>query len=230
MKKVLVTGSNGDIGKAIALKFLKKNFFVYCHVRSGESSENIKLLSDEFKNIKIISCDFNQELIEEKFSSLDEVNILINNAGYINRSKEFNLEEYRKTLEINLIKPLEIVDFLKNKGLENIVNIGSIRGFNNCSTSLDYSASKAGLHNATTALAKKLSPNIRVNAIAPGFIKTKLHINNEKRLQQEAEKTPLKKIGNTQDIAEVSYFLSSEKANFITGAIIPVDGGRSIVN
>lgn len=229
MKSVLITGATSGIGKATALKFAAEGYFVLCHGKDENS--DFSVISEIEKNgglAKKVFADFSKEKeIRTMFEGIDHIDVLINNAGTVTRTKPITTENFRKTLEINLIAPYLCAELAKEKGVMSIVNTGSMRALLHQATTPDYSASKAAIHNLTVSLAKSYAPNIRVNAVAPGFTKTNMHEGMDDRLEQEREKTPLNITGNPADVAEAIYFLASEKARFITGEILVVDGGRN---
>lgn len=224
MKSVLVTGATSGIGFSIAERFLAaKDFRVFIH---GRSAKNNFSLCQKFPNrTQQIVADFsNAEGVEKCFAEIPKLDILINNAGIVFREKEISAKRFEKVLYINTITPFLCSEKAVSLGASSIVNIGSMRGFSEAATTPDYSASKAALHNLTASLARKYAPTTRVNAVAPGFVRTPLHTNPD-RLLLEAEKTFLKRTGEPEEIAETVFFLAVT-ASFCTGTILRVDGGR----
>lgn len=241
MKTVLVTGSSRGIGFAIAQKFLENNFRVCIN-----SNNNIRQLNSSFKKLRarfknnIMSIrsdvsDYSQcvYIFDEIKKNFGPVDILINNAGisYFGLFNTMHAEQWQKILKTNLesainCSHLAIQDMIKNhSGI--IINISSIWGNNGASCEVIYSVSKGGLNLFTKSLAKELAPsNIRVNAIACGMIETSMNNIFSRHEKNNIKKNiPLGYFGETQDIAELAFFLASDKSKYITGQIINSDGG-----
>ncbi len=231
MKFALITGATSGIGRATALQLAREGFVVYCHGSSAESDFSIidEIESAGGKAEKLIADFANQSAVRAMFEKIDSLDLLVNAAGIVTRSKPVTTENFRKTLEINLVSLFLCSTLAREKGATSIVNVGSIQGLQHCARSADYAASKAGVHNLTVSLAREYAPDCRVNAVAPGFTKTGMHEGMQDRLDAEAAKTPLNKYAKPAEIAEVISFLASEKAGFITGEIITADGGRNFV-
>lgn len=235
MKKIsLITGASTGIGKACAQKFIQEGYFVLIHGRRTENPEIIAEFGED--NAAYLGADFlNEQEIFEMFKKIKnqwkKIDVLINNAGIVKRKPDDDLTvaDFQELFMVNLTAPFFCAREAHHLGATAIINIGSIRGLPSGATSPAYSASKAGIHNLTESLAKEFAPNCRVNCVAPGFTLTPLHEDNLERLHKEAEKTPLKMYAEASDIAEAVYFLASEKARFVTGEIMVVDGGRSLV-
>jgi len=225
----LITGSTSGIGKATALAFAQKGYFVYCHGRSESSDFSVldEIRSEGGEAKKCVADMAVESEIHEMFQQIDTLSVLVNNAGTATRKKPVLGDDFRKTLEVNLVAPYICCQLAREKGVRSIVNVGSMRGLSQSATTPDYSASKAGLHNLTASLARMYAPDCRVNAVAPGFTKTPLHEGNDERLQMEAKKTPLQTVADPLDIAHSIFFLASEKSRFTTGQVLSVDGGRS---
>jgi len=223
MKSVLITGATGDLGRAIAEKFLKEDFFVFAHGSSEKSDFSFCEQNPE-KTKKCIADFFDIPAIERMFSEIPTLDVLVNNAGIVFREKEISPERFEKVLRINTIAPYFCAEFARKKSVTSIVNIGSLRGFLESTTTPDYSASKAALHNLTASLARKYAPDVRVNAIAPGFIRTQMHAQNPERLALETKNIALKRIADPAEIAEFIFFVAT-KASYSTGEIFRADGG-----
>jgi NAD(P)-dependent dehydrogenase (short-subunit alcohol dehydrogenase family) len=174
--------------------------------------------------------------IEDTYGSID---ILVNNAG-INLKKEFTKvsdEEFESIILTNVSSVFalsrEVVKFMIKKGKGNIINISSMASQYGLPKVIAYTASKSAIEGMTRAMAVELSPKgILVNCIAPGFIATDMSgkaLNGDvERMRKVLSRTPLGKLGNPTDVAEAAYFLASEKSGYLTGIILPVDGGNSI--
>ena len=175
------------------------------------------------------------ESIDNYLSKLNEqIDIIINNAGIlqVGPCTELSTNDFQNILQVNLIAPFRIISSLatgmKHRKFGRIVNISSIWGTISKEGRSIYSASKAGLDGLTKSLAIELAPyNILVNAVAPGYVNTSLiSQNNTKEELKNIKKTiPLKRFAEPSDIAELVRFLCSERNSYITGHILPIDGG-----
>jgi NAD(P)-dependent dehydrogenase (short-subunit alcohol dehydrogenase family) len=241
-KLAIVTGGASGIGYAITEKF------VNCGIRTviiGRNQEKLKKAKDQLGKLCMPVCfDLNDlksipkqvKQIEEKYGSID---ILVNNAG-INLKKEFTKvsdEEFESIILTNVSSVFalsrEVVKFMIKKGKGNIINISSMASQYGLPKVIAYTASKSAIEGMTRAMAVELSPKgILVNCIAPGFIATDMSgkaLNGDvERMRKVLSRTPLGKLGNPADVAEAAYFLASEKSGYLTGIILPVDGGNSI--
>lgn len=230
---VLVTGASRSLGASIAKTFLENNDVVY--VNYNKSQKEALALCNEYKNAIPIKCDVANELevanmimkIKEENNHLD---IIINNAGIADDSlvEAKTKASFMKILETNLIGPFLVCKYgrkIMDKGC--IINISSTNGIDtNYPYSLDYDASKSGLNSLTHNLAVEYAPNIRVNAIAPGWINTDMNKNLADDFKnEECQKILLNRFANPEEIASVIFFLASDKASYINSTVIRVDGG-----
>ena len=238
-KVVIVTGSSRGIGKAIALAFAKEGAAV---VVSGRNKENLKNVVDEIKGsaaqvlaveANVAKVDDAKKLIEKTIEEFGQVDVLVNNAGITRDNLLLRLSEddWDAVLETNLkgafncIKASTKPMMKKRSGV--IINITSVVGQTGNAGQVNYSASKAGLIGLTKSVAKELAArNIRVNAVAPGFIETDMTSELPEKAKEElVSSIPLAKLGNVENVADLVLFLSSPKAEYITGQIVNVDGG-----
>ncbi len=231
---VLVTGGARGLGKSISRKFLNNNDIVY--VNYNKSLEEAKELTSLFSNARKIKCDItNEEEINRMINKIKEeegrIDILVNNAGIaIDTTIEDKTKaNFLKILDTNLVGAFLVSKYaslIMPKG-SIIINISSTNGIDtNYPYSLDYDASKAGLISLTHNLAEYLSPNIRVNAIAPGWIKTDMNKNlDADYIKEECQKIMLGRFAETEEIANVVFFLASKEASYINSSVIRVDGG-----
>lgn len=241
MKKVaVITGSAKGIGRATIEKFASLGYDVIIHYNNSEK-EAILLKEKVEKEYNIeallIKADLSKEeeinkmveKIKEKYSHIDT---LVNNAAFCLDTlyEEKTKENMLKTYDINVVAPFLLVKYL-SQYMEggSIINVSSINGidtyFPMC---LDYDASKSALISLTHNLALQYSPNIRVNAVAPGFIGTESELDgmDEEFIKLEEEKIFLKRIGKPEEVANVIAFLAGNESSYINNTIIRVDGGH----
>ena len=245
MKTALITGVSGGIGRAIAKKFILEGYFVV-----GQYNQNEKAILELKEELAKLNKQDYFFAVKADFTSSEEINQMMNTvlksfkniSGWVNNSgvalykliTDTTEEEWDKLFSINL-KSTFLVTNRVLKGMISakkgkIINVSSMWGLVGSSMEVAYSASKSALIGYTKALAKEVGPSgINVNCICPGVIKTPMnaHLSDEdiKSLEQE---TPLGRIGTPQEVSELVYFLSSEKADFITGQIISCDGGFAL--
>lgn len=237
-KVVLVTGSSRGIGRSTIIEFASHGYDVIINFVNGEAKAFE--LCDYVKNTYsvdaiAIKCDIANEeevknmfnIISDKFGRLD---VLVNNAGISmdNNIDDKSYSEFMKVLSVNLGGPFLTCKYAKkimNSG--SIINVSSTNGIDtNYKESIDYDASKAGLNSLTKNLALELSPNIRVNAVACGWVNTDVNQNlNPDFKESELSKILLNRFAESNEIAKVIYFLASDDASYINGSIIRVDGG-----
>ena len=214
-RTALITGSTGEIGKSIV----------------SSLKEDVNVIAPTRKELELSS----NSSIENYVSSLDiPIDIIINCAGIHKAGNCENLSanDFQNILQINLIAPFQIISGLvkgmKESKYGRILNISSIWSIVSKEKRSIYSASKSGLDGLTRTLALELAPfNILVNSIAPGYVNTDMiqQYNSKKELEKIKEIIPLKRFAEPYEIAELVKFLSSEKNSYITGQIIPIDGG-----
>lgn len=239
----IVTGGGSGIGFAIAEKFTQNN------IRTIIIGRDQKKLTDAKEKLgelcEAVSFDVNDlagipKLISDLVQRFGKIDILVNNAG-INLKKDFTEvtdEDFQGIILTNVTSVFvfsrEVVKCMlekKNGGV--IINISSMAAQYGLPRVIGYSASKNAIDGMTRAMAVELSPKgIRVNAIAPGFITTpmtaKAFSDDPARLNKALARTPMGKLGEPADIGDAALFLVSDAAKFITGVILPVDGGNSI--
>ncbi|MGL4731081.1 MAG: 3-oxoacyl-[acyl-carrier-protein] reductase [Clostridium sp.] len=239
-KNAIITGASRGIGKSIALKLAKLGFNIVLNYRSNEEKANELLKEIESLGVKckvvkgdVSSIDDAKKLIDICKEEFGTVDILVNNAGItkdnlIMRMKE---EEFDKVIEINLKGTFNTtkhaVPIMVRQKSGKIINISSVVGVSGNAGQSNYSASKAGVIGFTKSIAREVaSRGITVNAIAPGFIETDMtDVLNDKIKENILNQIPLKKMGSSEDVANVVAFLASDEASYITGQTINVDGG-----
>jgi NAD(P)-dependent dehydrogenase (short-subunit alcohol dehydrogenase family) len=238
----LVTGGGSGLGFAIAQKFVKQGYRTIIAGRNQDKLNQAKAslgelctaVSIDLSDLKAIP-GFVQKLVDE----YGRIDILVNNAG-INQKKDFaevTDEEFELILTTNLnavfaLSREVVKDMLKHRS-GSIINISSMAAQYGLPKVIAYSASKSAIDGLTRAMAVELSPmGIRVNAIAPGFIYSDMTAkaldSDPDRKARVFARTPMGVMGQPEDIGEAAGFLASDAARYITGVILPVDGGNSI--
>jgi len=234
MKNVFITGASRGIGESIAYYFAEKGFNVVGTARSEFNFKNDNFIGNLYPVQLDVTDRQSMKSVHSFLKDKDLLpNILINNAGITSdqifmRMKD---DDWDNVIDINLtgtfnITKLFIKDMVKNR-YGKIINISSVSGLMGNPGQVNYSSSKAALGGFTKSLAKELgSRNINVNSIAPGFIDTDMTEFLDHEAKELLKKDiPLNRLGNTDDISELAFFLASDQAQYITGQTISVDGG-----
>ena len=242
-KTAIITGGGSGIGLAIAEKFVANDITTIIIGRNENKLNNAKDKLGKF--CETIRYDLNRldnipKLVNELCNRFNQIDILVNNAG-INLKKEFvevSDEEFQQILLTNVTAMFslsrEIVKHMLAKKIKgSIINISSMASQYGLPKVIAYTASKSAIEGMTRAMATELSPKgIRVNCIAPGFIATEMSsnaLNNDiERKQKVLNRTPMGYIGEQADIGDAALFLASDTSKYITGVVLPVDGGNSI--
>ena len=240
-KNALVTGGNRGLGYGIVEGLCEAG----ANVVILASSDSVFTATEEFKqkgfNVTGVKCDLSSEKdINETFAKVMEIfngkiDILVNNAGIQrrNRCEEFLISDWDDVINVNLRSVFQLCqlagrEMIKNGGGK-IINLASMLSFFGGFTVPAYAASKGGVAQLTKALSNEwASKNINVNAIAPGYMATEMNtklIEDEKRNTEILGRIPAGRWGNAQDIKGLAIFLASDASNYVSGAVIPVDGG-----
>ena len=239
-KTVLVTGASRGIGKEVALKYAENGYDVIINYVSDKT--DVKALENEFKEkgaeCLILKADVSnqdevQKLVDGAIAKFGKIDVLVNNDEITkdNLLMRMSEEEFDKVLEINLkgtfLVTKAVTKYMMKKRTGSIINLSSVVGVVGNAGQCNYSASKAGIIGFTKSIAKELaSRNIRANAVAPGFIETDMTSVLPDNLKESIHnQIPLKRMGNAKEVAELIYFLGSEKSSYITGQVINIDGG-----
>ena len=240
-KIALITGATAGIGKAVAELFAKEGAKV---VLSGRNSEKGNAAVAEIQknggDAVFFACDVSdetqiKELIKKTIDKYKKIDILFNNAGVMLPSMEIEkmpVEDWHATIDTNLTSCFLVSRYAKpyllaQKGT--IINNASIAGLQHYAVgrSYAYSASKAAVIQLSHQMAKNYgAEGIRVNCICPGIILTDMLHGRDPKIYEE--RIPLGRVGTAQDVAKVVLFLASDDSAYLTGTVIPIDGGASL--
>lgn len=240
-KVVLVTGSTSGIGRQIARQLLENNANVIINYGHNDklAEETMNELSNFKENILLIKCDLSKEIevdnmfkkIESEFGKLDG---LVNCAAYdkVVSIENLRIEEYRYELDVNLVARWQCIKnaipLMKNSQMPRVVNISSRLGTKPMEDSVAYCTCEAATIMLTKCCALELSKyNIKVNTVSPSLTLTPLGMQSysEEEIRATAEKNPSRRLGTTEDTANLVLFLLSDKADYINGENININGG-----
>ena len=234
---VLITGGSRGIGRATALKFAKNGYDIALNYYSNDQSANEtkEMILESGVRCILEKCDVSNEddvkiMIDDIITNFGRIDCVVNNAGISCDSLPFekDIADFKRVIDVNLIGTYlickcasEYMDF------GSIVNVASNTGMNAYYPySLDYDASKAGVISLTHNLSVELSPNIRVNAVSPGWVNTDMNKNiDDDEIKEECENIFLRRFAKPEEIANVIFFLCSEESSYINNSVIRVDGG-----
>jgi len=239
-KFALITGASRGIGRATALLFAERGINVAVNFLNNKdlADEVVKKAKEFGVHAFSVRADVSKEddvremfrKIEEEFGNL---NIVVNNAGLSTHHapEELSLEEWNRVIGVNLTGAFLVtryaIPFFKKAGWGRVVNVSSLRAFSGSSKGVHYSAAKAGIIGLTRSFALSLAKyNVNVNAVAPGYTRTDMTAGYLKEHEDEViKKIPLRRVADPREVAEVIYFLASDRSRYITGEILDVNGG-----
>ncbi|MEP7103112.1 MAG: SDR family oxidoreductase [Candidatus Dojkabacteria bacterium] len=240
-KVVLITGSSSGIGRTTAIRFAKEGckIVINYHMNKEGAEEVEKEIKKLGNECIVVQADVSKpeevrkmfDTVTEKFKTVD---ILINNAAIPNDQVDYfeaTPDDISTLVATDLIAPMicsqHAIKLMQKQGYGKILNTSSIRGAEHGGRSVVYAASKAGLNSFTKTLAKKVAPNIQVNAVAPGFVKTRNYDKMQpEQLQNFLDQTYLKRWVTEDEIADAFIFLAKNDA--MTGQVIYVDAGFTL--
>jgi len=245
-KVALVTGATSGIGEATAVKLASEGAQVALVARRGEGlAEVVKAIESEGGVAKSIVADVTNEkdierVVRETVEAFGGIDVVVNAAGIIATGtiETTKLEDWDYMMNINVRAPFYLMQLAMPYLIErqgNVVNVSSVTGIRAFPGVLSYCASKAAVDQLTHSAALEMaSQGVRVNAINPGVVVTRLHrtggMNEEayaKFLEHSKTTHPMGRVGQPEEVAELIYFLASPRAGWITGISCPIDGGRS---
>ncbi len=238
-KVAIITGSTSGMGRATAILFAREGAKVVVTGRNKQRAmdvvDQIKDEGHEAIHVLADTADFDdlKALVDRTFDTYGTVDVLFNNVGMLSSSPILrnDLEEWNRVINVNVTSALILTQLtapaMKEKGKGVIINTTSIAGFSARYGLAAYITSKHALAGLTKSMARELGPEIRANAIAPGAIYTAMVENagGMEVVEWLVDASPLKRVGQPEDIASAALFLATEDSSFITGQIIRVDGG-----
>ena len=242
-KIALVTGASRGIGREIAITLAKEGASVILNYNgSQDRAEEVKnRIESEGGNAFLYPCDISdfqscEKMAKEVIKTFGRLDILVNNAGITrdNLIMKMKEEDFDAVLNVNLKGTFNTIRHFSRQMLKQrkgkIINISSVSGILGNAGQANYAASKAGVIGLTKTMARELcSRGITVNAVAPGFVDTEMtEVLSEDVKEAACKQIPLGRFGKPWEIAAMVAFLASEKADYITGQVISVDGGMNI--
>ena len=242
-KTAIVTGASRGIGRAVAVALAKAGANVTINFAGNEKAaeETARICGQFGAQTLLVQGDVARaedcaKVVEETLKTFGTVDVLVNNAGITRDNLLMRISEsdFDAVIDTNLKGTFNTIHhfyktFLKQRS-GRIINLSSVTGILGNAGQANYAASKAGVIGLTKSVARELAGrNITVNAVAPGFIDTEMtQAMTETAKEAVLSQIPMKRVGQTEDIAETVAFLASDRARYITGQVISVDGGMSM--
>jgi NAD(P)-dependent dehydrogenase (short-subunit alcohol dehydrogenase family) len=247
-KVVIITGASSGIGAETAVTFSKQNANLVLTGRNKENLDSVAAKCEEKSPNKlkplIVLADMNKEsdvenIVKVTIDTFSRIDVLINNAGILETGniETTSLDQFDRLMNTNVRAPYQLTMLaapyiVETKG--NIINVSSVTGLRSFPNVLAYCMSKAALDQFTRCVSLELAPKgVRVNAVNPGVITTGIHMKSgmgdeeyEEFLKKCADTHAIGRAGSVDEVATVILFLSSKGASNVTGATLPVDGGR----
>lgn len=243
-KTVIVTGAGTGIGAATAKAFAAEGYNVVLNGRRKDKLEGVAVEIGNNEAILICAGDVSDSndvkaMIEATFDCFGGIDVVVNNAGVATMGTldTATMDDFKLLVDVNIkgvfdVSKQALPHLKKSKG--NIVNVSSVSGIGGDWGLCLYDMSKGAVSNMTRAMALDLGrEGLRVNAVAPSLTKTDMTdgvVNDEARLEKFKERIPLSRAAQPEEIADVIVFLGSDKARFVNGVVLPVDGGLSAAN
>lgn len=240
-KVVVITGATSGIGEATARYFAHEDAKTVLVGRNKDKGKKIEMeIRQQGQEAYFIPCDVSNEnevkdMVNNVIDKYGKIDILFNNAGVMLPSKEIErmpVEDWKKSIDINLTGTFLVSRYVKPylvKEKGTIINNGSIAGLQHYAAgrSYAYSATKAAVIQFSHQMAKNYGEEgVRVNCICPGIIQTPILGDRDPKVY--AERVPLGRLGQPEEVAKVVAFLASDDASYLTGVVLPIDGGVSL--
>jgi NAD(P)-dependent dehydrogenase (short-subunit alcohol dehydrogenase family) len=242
IKTAIITGGASGLGLAATKKFVENQIRTIIIGRNEKKLAEVSKSLGELCSYKVFDLSNLKaipQLVDDIVKQFGPIDILVNNAG-VNQKKPFTEvtdDDFQQVILTNLTSVFVLSREVARSMLQQkngcIINISSMAAQYGIPYVIAYTAAKTGIEGMTKAMAVELSPEgIRVNCVAPGFITTNMSAkaldDDPQRKQKVLSRTPMGKLGLPEDVAEAIYYLSSDAAKYVTGVVLPVDGGNSI--